>query len=236
MIRCSCQGDHGCVPVAPSAMPSGSTSACSCSRRSAIAAGTSAKRLATAGLDLDLGRDQLADEVRLERRPLRGRLHLLEAVDEAERRRVEQRELLLDRDGEVGAARRRPPAPRGGARRTEPLLVTHAAEGSRRVRGGGVRRPPSSSGRPSAGGRRRAAPRDPAPGSASSSRSFARELARVAGREGGEPAQVRRVLLLEPLARSRRGRSAVRRAAATRPRPPRRRPCRRPRGRSTGRP
>ena len=42
MIRCSCQGAHGCVPVAPSAIPIGSTSACSCARRSASAAGMSA--------------------------------------------------------------------------------------------------------------------------------------------------------------------------------------------------
>ena len=59
--------------------------------------------LAAPGLHLDLGGDQLADEVRLERRPLGRRLDLLEAVDEVEARRVEERELLLDRDGEVGA-------------------------------------------------------------------------------------------------------------------------------------
>src|SRR6266536_2222175 len=51
--------------------------------------------VATAGAHLDLGCDQLADEVRLELRAPRGPLELLEAVDEAERRRVEQRELLL---------------------------------------------------------------------------------------------------------------------------------------------
>ena len=70
--------------------------------------GNLGEALAAPGLDLDLGRDQLADEVRLERRPLRRRLHLLEPVDEVERRRIEQRELLLDRDREVGAARRTP--------------------------------------------------------------------------------------------------------------------------------
>jgi hypothetical protein len=57
------------------------------------------------GPDLDLRRDQLAYEVLLEVRPLRGRLQLLEAVRERERRRVEDRELLLDRDGEVAARR-----------------------------------------------------------------------------------------------------------------------------------
>jgi hypothetical protein len=43
MIRCSCQGDQGWVPVPPSAIPSGSTSEASWERRSASAAGTSAK-------------------------------------------------------------------------------------------------------------------------------------------------------------------------------------------------
>ena len=60
------------------------------------------ERVAAAGADLDLGGDQLADQVRLELGPLRRLLELLEAVDEAERLGVEERELLLDRDGEVG--------------------------------------------------------------------------------------------------------------------------------------
>ena len=51
-----------------------------------------------------LGRDQLADQVLLERRALRSGLHVLEAVRELERLRVEERELLLDRDAEVGRA------------------------------------------------------------------------------------------------------------------------------------
>ena len=37
----------------------------------------------------------------VERRPLRRRLNLLVAVDEVERLGVEERELLLDRQGEV---------------------------------------------------------------------------------------------------------------------------------------
>ena len=53
------------------------------------------------GLDLDLGRDQLADEIRLERGASHGSLHVLEAIDEVERLGVEQRELLLDGDREV---------------------------------------------------------------------------------------------------------------------------------------
>ena len=65
-------------------------------------AGTSAKALDTAGLDLGLGGDQLAGEVRLGRRSGRRRLDVLEPVDEVERDGVEQRELLLHGDGEVG--------------------------------------------------------------------------------------------------------------------------------------
>src|SRR5581483_11453088 len=57
--------------------------------------------VAAAGADLDLRRDQLTDEMRLEVGAPRRLLHLFEAVDEPERRGVEQRKLLLDRDGEV---------------------------------------------------------------------------------------------------------------------------------------
>jgi hypothetical protein len=53
---------------------------------------------------LDLGGDQLADQVLVDRRPGCGRLHFLEPVDERERVGVEERELLLDRDGQVDAA------------------------------------------------------------------------------------------------------------------------------------
>ena len=59
------------------------------------------ERLAAAGAHLDLRSDQLADEVLFEGGALPRRLQLLEAVDEAERLRVEERELLLDRDREV---------------------------------------------------------------------------------------------------------------------------------------
>ena len=84
------------------------------------------KTLATPRSDLDLGGNQLPDEVRLERGAPRRGLYLFEPVDEAERRRVEQRELLLDGDREVGADLE------ALARRgeqlliTDPLLVTHA--------------------------------------------------------------------------------------------------------------
>src|SRR5207244_11760859 len=54
-----------------------------------------------AGAYLDLGRDQLSDQMRLDLRPHRGCPDVLEAVDEAERLQVEKRELLLDGDREV---------------------------------------------------------------------------------------------------------------------------------------
>src|SRR5262249_11933904 len=58
--------------------------------------------VAAAGADLDLGGDQLADEVLLQRRPLRRGLQLLEAVREVQRLRVQDGEFLLDGDREIG--------------------------------------------------------------------------------------------------------------------------------------
>src|SRR5262249_11356488 len=60
------------------------------------------ERVAAAGADLDLRGDQLADEMLLERRALRRCLKLLEAIGEVESLRVEDGELLLDGDREVG--------------------------------------------------------------------------------------------------------------------------------------
>src|SRR6266508_4549760 len=59
------------------------------------------ERLAAAGSDLDLRRDQLTDQVLLELGALCGRPELLEAVDERQRRRIEDRDLLLDCDGQI---------------------------------------------------------------------------------------------------------------------------------------
>ncbi len=59
------------------------------------------ERVAAARAHLDLGRDQLTDEVRLEIGAAGSGLQILEAVDETERDRVEDRELLLDGDGEI---------------------------------------------------------------------------------------------------------------------------------------
>jgi hypothetical protein len=50
---------------------------------------------------IDTPHYRLNDQVRLQLGPLRRFLKLLEAVDEAERLRIDQRELLLDGDGEV---------------------------------------------------------------------------------------------------------------------------------------
>ena len=61
------------------------------------------ERLAPPRLHLGLGGDQLADEVGLERCAGGRRLDVLEPVDEVEGDGVEQRELLLDGHGEVGA-------------------------------------------------------------------------------------------------------------------------------------
>ena len=98
MIRCSCHGLHGCVPIAPSPMPSGSASSSSWRAALERRGRRLGERLAAAGADLDLGGDQLADEVRLELGAAGRGLQLLEAVDEPERHRVEDGELLLDRD------------------------------------------------------------------------------------------------------------------------------------------
>ncbi len=83
------------------------------------------ERLLAPGADLDLGRDQLADEMLLERRALGGRLDLLEAVHEVERLRVEERELLLDGDREVRRVLEQRPGAGDHLLRRERLLVAH---------------------------------------------------------------------------------------------------------------
>src|SRR5690348_14309032 len=75
------------------------------------------ERLAPAGAHFCLGGDQLADEVRLQVGAAGRVLELLETVDELEARRVDERELLLDGEREVG---RRLEA---RTRRREQLLV-----------------------------------------------------------------------------------------------------------------
>src|SRR6185503_21046589 len=59
------------------------------------------KGLAAPRTDFDLGRDQLADEVLFDLRPLGSRLEVLKAVDEPEAGRIEDGELLFDGNREV---------------------------------------------------------------------------------------------------------------------------------------
>ena len=101
MMRCSCQGLHGCVPDRREAEAERVDERAELRAALAQALGALRERVAAAGADLDLGGDQLADEVRLELGAPRGLLHLLEAVDEPERRRVDERELLLDGERQV---------------------------------------------------------------------------------------------------------------------------------------
>jgi len=78
---------------------------------------------------LGLRRDQLADEMLVELRALRRSLQLLEAVDELEVLGVEQRELLLDGDGEIGAALERFTGARELLLGGKPLLLAHRGGG-----------------------------------------------------------------------------------------------------------
>ena len=89
------------MPVAASATPTSSASSWSCVATLAEPRRGLLEGVAAAGADLHLGGDQLADQVLLERRPLRGRLQVLEAIRQVERLGIEDGELLLDRDREV---------------------------------------------------------------------------------------------------------------------------------------
>ena len=101
MIRCSCHGLHGCVPVGAE----GHAQLVGELPQLGPPLGDSrhdlGERLAPAGPDLDLGRDQLPDEMRLELGALRGGLEVLEAVRQRESLGVDDRELLLDRNREI---------------------------------------------------------------------------------------------------------------------------------------
>ena len=97
MIRCSCHGLHGCVAGRAERDPARLDErpelfAALAEERSRVG-----ERVAAAGADLDLGRDQLADEMRLELgAPAPLAWSSSKRFVEAERLRVEQRELLLD--------------------------------------------------------------------------------------------------------------------------------------------
>ena len=69
MMRWSRHELHGCVPVAPSATPKRVGERAQLLAALAEERGGLGEGLAASGLDLDLGGDQLAGEVLVERRP-----------------------------------------------------------------------------------------------------------------------------------------------------------------------
>ena len=89
MMLCSCHGLHGWVPVAPSP--------------TSKVRGRFSKGFATAGLHLDLRRDELPRDVFAKRRLQRCGMKFLETIDHAKRGRIEQRKLLFDSQREVAA-------------------------------------------------------------------------------------------------------------------------------------
>ena len=128
MMRWSCQRLHGCVPVPPRAI---------CSSRATLWILAApllhrdcrlAEVLAAAGSHLDLRRDQLADDVRGEIGLERRCIDLLEAIRQRQRLRVEQRELLFDGEGEVGAGLEVVAALRDQLLPGDALLVAHSAQ------------------------------------------------------------------------------------------------------------
>src|SRR5919198_1673759 len=100
------------------------------------------KVFAATGADLDLGRDQLAHEMAFEVRALRGVEELLEAIDEAMRTRIEDRKLLLDRDGEIDAVVEALAGKADLLFGAEPLRLTHGAKVAERPRAPSSSAPP----------------------------------------------------------------------------------------------
>ena len=154
---------------------------------------------AAAGPDLDLGGDQLADEVLVERGALRHRLELLEAVVEVERLRVEERELLLDREGEVA-----------------PGFELLARERELLVRAEAARRPRGSLTVTSGYSKRSATPR-PAPALDRAPARAAPSAARASGASASSSAKLRREVGRVARSRSSRGRASSGGYSASRP-------------------
>ena len=235
MIRCSCHGLHGCVPVARERDPARLDELAELLPALAEERSRVGEGVAAAGADLDLRRDQLADEMRLELGSPRRFLELLEAVDEAERLRVDQRELLLDGDREIGHRLER----RAGLRQhllvPELLLLAHAESLLVRLKREalGDHCPAPALLDRAARGQAELAPfvRPAARGSRRAARAAPRR--RRPGRRGAPQLPGRPPRRCRPPPR--RGPSARRRPGARRPPPPRPRPCRTPRGRSTAR-
>ena len=103
------------------------------------------ERLLLARAYLHLGRDELAHEVLLEGRPACGGLHVLEAVREIERPRIEDRELLLDGHREVGRRLELSPRLRDQLVGGETLLVAHRRTTVVEVLGGDASATPGGS-------------------------------------------------------------------------------------------
>ena len=101
MIRWCFQSAHGCVPVAPSEDPHRLDERLELGTALGHRAGDVGERVLPARADLDLGGDQLADEMLLERRPGAAACTSSKRFVEVERAGVDERELLLDRDREV---------------------------------------------------------------------------------------------------------------------------------------
>ena len=197
--------------------------------------------VAAAGADLDLGCDQLADDVVGEVGAIGGRLQLLEAVRQLER--VSGRASANSSstatvrsvpDIELGAVAREQLLPRAL------LFVAHRRERSRveRLDGGDQPRATPAHDHRSTTARRAAceARRDPRARARAARCSFAAQVVGVAGLERREVLEARAGTPLRARRRPRRGPSGARRAAASRPPRLPRRPCRTPRGRSTARP
>ena len=107
-----------------------------------------AERLAPARLHLDLGRDQLAHQMLVELALCGAGLEFLEPVRQLERLGIEERELLLDRDGQVVRVLERIARERDLLVRREPLRVSHATIVFEAALTAGSRRFASSSDRP----------------------------------------------------------------------------------------
>src|SRR5262249_18999086 len=113
--------------------------------------------------DLDLGRDQLPDEVVLDRSARRGGLDFLEAVRQLERLGIEDGELLLDRHREIGRGLELLARKCDLLLRAQALGVTHAGESSRTAPAVSWRRSPTTRARSRSPGRARPASGAPYP-------------------------------------------------------------------------
>ncbi len=193
--------------------------------------------LAAARPDLDLGRDQLTDEMRLELGALRGCLQLLEAVRRA--RGVSGSRIANSSSTATVKSVADSNCSRPSRSCSSPLRTRSSATARGYVKGLSSRRATPAQLQRSTTARLRRLLRARARSSgssASSRRSFAARSAESPVVKLVRSRYALRILGGDAAQRSRRGRSGSRRAAASRRRRPRPRPCRTPRGRSTARP